>query len=59
MIACDESIDGRLVGRAKMTQRLISEGLSMDGTVEGYWHEDAVGDGIGWKGEDYVRDTML
>ena len=42
-----------------MTQKVMSEGLSMDGTMEGCWHEDAVGDGIGWKGEDYVRDSML
>jgi hypothetical protein len=37
----------------------MSEGLSMDGMAEGYWHEDAVGAGIGWKGEDYMRELMF
>lgn len=38
-----KSIDGRLVGRTKMTQKVMSEGLSMDGTAEGYWHEGCCG----------------
>jgi hypothetical protein len=31
----------------------------MKGTAEGYPHEDAVGAGIGWKGEDYVGESMV